>query len=112
MEPVAINDARSDRPIRRGALGVAMLAARSLGIVGTAAAAYDWFHVRHVHEPSPLLIDRYAGVIAAFVQTEQVIRTLEPDWRPPPDSVAPLCSPRRRDLRQPRSPGSGERRSP
>jgi xylulokinase len=73
-----------------GALGVAMLAARSLGIVGTdAAAAGDWFHVRHVHEPIPALVDRYAGVMAAFVQTEQVMRTLELDQRPTGDSLAP-----------------------
>jgi len=64
------------------ALGVAMLAARSLGIVGAdTASAGGWVRTRMVHEPSPLLVDRYAAVLDAFLRTEQAMRALEPEPR-------------------------------
>ena len=65
--------------IEAGALGVAMLAARSLGVLGPgAASASDWVGTGSVHEPAPLLVDRYAAVLQQFVRTEQAMRALEP----------------------------------
>ncbi len=64
------------------ALGVAMLAARGLGILGSDIAwPGGWVRTRMVHEPSPLLVDRYAAVLDAFLRTEQAMRALEPEPR-------------------------------
>jgi xylulokinase len=65
-----------------GALGVAMLAARSLGIRSDIASAGDWVRIRMVQEPAPVLVDRYAALLDAFLRTERAMRALELEPRP------------------------------
>jgi xylulokinase len=70
-----------------GALGVAILAAKGVGIIEDQAdAAANWVRSRRVEQPTPELVDRYAEVFDRFVRTEQVVRVLE--QAPPTSSVA------------------------
>jgi sugar (pentulose or hexulose) kinase len=63
-----------------GALGVAILAAQSLGILqADAAAASRWVRIRLVREPVPRLVEVYAEVFEAFLRTEQAMLALEPE---------------------------------
>ena len=71
--PVTVPDV-----IEAGALGVAMLAARSLSVLGPGAASVsEWVGTGSVHEPTPALVNRYAAVLQQFVRTEEAIRALE-----------------------------------
>ena len=70
-----------------GALGVAILAAKGVGIIEDQAdAAANWVRSKRVEQPTPELVDRYAEVFDRFVRTEQVVRLLE--QAPPTSSVA------------------------
>ncbi len=61
-----------------GALGVAILAAKGVGIIEDQAdAAANWVRTRVIEQPTPELVDRYAEVFDRFIRTEQVLRALE-----------------------------------
>ena len=61
-----------------GALGVAILAAKGVGIIEDQAdAAANWVRTRVIEQPTPELVDRYAEVFERFIRTEQVLRALE-----------------------------------
>lgn len=61
-----------------GALGVAILAAKGVGIIQDQAdAAANWVRTRLIEQPTPELVDRYAEVFDRFIRTEQVLRALE-----------------------------------
>jgi xylulokinase len=60
--------------IETGALGAALLSARSLGLL---PAGTGWVRARRVEEPAGWLADRYAEVLQRFVRTERALRALE-----------------------------------
>jgi sugar (pentulose or hexulose) kinase len=60
--------------VETGALGAALLAARSLGLLPADA---NWARSRRVEEPAEWLADRYAEVFETFVRTERDLRALE-----------------------------------
>ncbi|HTS99659.1 MAG TPA: FGGY family carbohydrate kinase [Streptosporangiaceae bacterium] len=57
-----------------GALGAAVLAARSLGVVPEDTG---WVRTRRVEEPAGWLADKYAEVFDTFARTERALRALE-----------------------------------